>query len=202
MKHSADMLDYIPGRERASDDLIVPSRIGPKLRRLLVTSTMLSLLLFVASSMSWMHSIHRRDMIGWAGWKDQSIGMWQGRGIAAADGELAVYWFTGTYQFDDPYSIGATSPTMQPHFVRVSRRYSVAGEHKFRSVDNQLGVLPLYPLRIRLLSIPIWLPTIVFAIAPGIWLIVIARRTQRRRSRGFPLQNIISNPGEADDQNR
>ena len=59
----------------------------------------------------------RTDTVGWAGWRVQTAGVWQGWGVHSRRGQLCVYYFTTpTGRFDDPTSIGSVDPSaVRPH---------------------------------------------------------------------------------------
>jgi hypothetical protein len=165
-------------------------------RILFYTMTVMSLMLCVATALLWLRAQSHSDIAGWAGWKDEQAGLWQGRGVGSTGGVLTFYAFTGTFQFDDPGNVQANSATtMRPHFFHRADIESPP-PRPFRYEMSSYGANGL-TFMIRKFTLPLWLPFVAFAgtalLLPGVRLVRRALTAQHRRRperRGFaPICN-------------
>jgi hypothetical protein len=86
-------------------------------RKAAVVLTWVSLAMAVTTAATGVAANFRTDTVGWAGWRDQAAGVWQGWGVHSRRGELVVYYFKSPAgRFDDPTSIGPVGPSAaRPH---------------------------------------------------------------------------------------
>jgi hypothetical protein len=155
-----------------------------KLRRKLFNfATVLSLLLCAATVVLWVRGRFVLDIFGWAGWQDQSAGIWRGSGLISQDRGLVLYSFAGTIQFDDPSHRFPSFHTtdMKPHFLYrryFAHRILQAGFVWSRFRD---GGGSFYS-DIWAIGVPSWVPPLSFAVLP-VWCIAATVRDRRIRGR-------------------
>jgi hypothetical protein len=156
----------------------------PSRHSLLNTVTLLSLMVCTTAAGLWVLGRFRSDTVGWAGWKDESAGIWHGWGIQLRGGRFMVHSFIGKFKIDDPSAIdAAASDGMQPHFFHhgSSGRWPSSPSFRWTTIDPKWAI----PLEIRLIAAPLWFLAALFAILP-VWRgLLIVRCWRRRRVPGF-----------------
>jgi 4-amino-4-deoxy-L-arabinose transferase-like glycosyltransferase len=131
---------------------------GERLRRKLFTIlAALSLLLFVATTALWVRSYWVCD--NWIRYSTDIVR------IATSRGQIGIHR-------NDQWG-GPPPPAQWEHF---RRRHSYGGP----MFATYASVTPMGK-PIRLVYFPLWLPTIVFVIAPTLWLVPHRRRAKRLR---------------------
>jgi hypothetical protein len=160
------------------------------LRILLYSMMVVSLMLWVATALLWVRARSHSDIVGWAGWKDEQAGLWQGWGVSSKGGVLTFYGFSGTYQFDDPSNVQGSVTAMRPHFFHragAESRPPRAFRYEVSSYGgNGLG------FGIRTHSLPLWFLFVAFGantlFLPSLRLVrraLAARHRRRPERRGF-----------------
>jgi len=165
---------------------------------------LLALLLGITVAL-WLPARERTDVIGWAGWRDQSRNVWQGLGISSRSQSIQFHYFVGMLRFDDPYALDGVEMDATPHVFHhvlgsVTQARPDAGPferigfaaHKihfpgFQSADFST----LKPVDFFFVRIPDWLiATICVAgmLRPAVRLLTdwrVSSRKRRRRRAGL-----------------
>ena len=159
-------------------------------RRLLNVLSAASLAACAAVCLLWARTPGRSDVVGWAGWRDESAGLWHGWGVASARGRLDVYYFTSaSIRFDDPTSVGGNGqPDLRPHAFHHVHGNKPPAAPAFRFdhiaipwIDAYLAGAPHGVLAALFGAVPAWVACR--------WLL------NRRRTPGGPVFEVVIRPG-------